>query len=162
VSIVLGPVLVISGFGFYTITNVVLGRFRRMPWESIAPSTTGALVSARWLLRACSVDRGCGARSGGLLAFLYWFFFSLSMYGAREDRPRVGDSFPTFRLPASDGSLYDSNTGTRTRRLLIFYRGSWCPFCTTDGSARHRSRRRDAARPDRRRGREDGGTTIRR
>jgi hypothetical protein len=118
--------LVISGFGFYMITTVFLGRFRRMPWEFIALSTMGALVSAALALATPSPSTVAAALvSAGLLAFLYWLFFSFSMYGAREDRPSVGDLFPTFRLPASDGSLYDSASAAGKRRLLIFYRGSW-------------------------------------
>ena len=122
----LGPVLVVSGFGFYMITNVFLGRFRRMPWEFIALSTMGALVSTTLAFATPSSSTVAAAFvSAGLLAFLYWFFFSFSMYGEREDRPKVGDVFPTFRLPASDGSLYDSISARGKRRLLIFYRGSW-------------------------------------
>ena len=125
-SALIGPALVIAGFAFYMITNVFLGRFRRMPWEFIALSTLGALVSVAVALVTPSASNVAGALvGGGLLAFLYWFFFSFSMYGPREDRPRVGEVFPAFRLPASDGSLYDSIAGKGKRRLLIFYRGSW-------------------------------------
>lgn len=126
VSALLGPALVIAGFAVYMITNVFLGRFRRLPWEFIALSTVGALISAASAVAAPSASTvGAAFVSGGLLAFLYWFFFSFSMYGPREDRPRVGDPFPTFRLPASDGSLYDSMAAAGKPRLLIFYRGSW-------------------------------------
>ena len=116
----------IAGFAAYMTTNVAFGRFRRIPWEFIALSTSGALVSVVFAVATPSMSTIAAALvSGALLAFLYWFFFSFSMYGAREDRPRVGDVFPTFRLPASDGSLYDSIAGRGKRRLLIFYRGSW-------------------------------------
>jgi hypothetical protein len=126
VSALIGPVLVIAGFAFYMITNVFLGRFRRLPWEFIALSTLGALVSVAYAVATPSPSTVAGALVGGaLLAFLYWFFFSFSMYGPREDRPCVGDVFPAFRLPASDGSLYESIAGNGGRRLLIFYRGSW-------------------------------------
>jgi peroxiredoxin len=47
------------------------------------------------------------------------------MYGDREDRPRVGDRFPAFRLPTSDGGVFDLAAGRGKRHLLIFYRGSW-------------------------------------
>ena len=125
-SALVGPGLVIAGFAFYMITNVFLGRFRRMPWEFIAVSTSGALVAVAFAIATPSPSTVAAALvSGGLLAFLYWFFLSFSMYGPREDRPRVGEVFPTFRLPASDGSLYDSIAGDGKRRLLIFYRGSW-------------------------------------
>jgi peroxiredoxin len=47
------------------------------------------------------------------------------MYAGREDRPRVGDRFPEFRLPASDGVVFDLAAEHGKRHLLIFYRGSW-------------------------------------
>jgi hypothetical protein len=125
-TILLGPAVVISGFAFYMITNVWLGRFRRMPWEFIGLSTLGAAVSVALAVVAPSTSAVLAAlASTALLALLFWFFFSFSMYGTREDRPRVGDPFPAFRLPASDGSLYDSTSARGTRQLLIFYRGSW-------------------------------------
>lgn len=122
----LGPLLVVLGFGLYMITNVWLGRFRRLPWEFLALSTVGAVFSAGLALSAPSTSAAVAAlASAALLAFFYWFFFSFSMYGAREDRPRVGDPFPAFRLPDSQGALFDSISGDGKRRLLIFYRGSW-------------------------------------
>ena len=51
--------------------------------------------------------------------------FAYSMYAPREDRPRVGDRFPDFRLPSSDGAVFDLAAGRGKRHLLIFYRGSW-------------------------------------
>ena len=125
-TVLLGPAVVIAGFAFYMITNVWLGRFRRVPWEFLALSTLGALVSVTLAVRSPSTAGLLAAlASAALLAFLFWFFLSFSMYGPREDRPRVGDPFPAFRLPASDGSLYDSASGRGRRQLLIFYRGSW-------------------------------------
>lgn len=121
-----GPVLVIAGFGLYLLATVVLARFRRMPWEFLALSTAGALLSAVVAVRTPSPSMlAAAAVSAGLLAGLYWFFFAFSMYGPREDRPRVGDLFPPFQLPASDGSLYAWASTATKRRLLIFYRGSW-------------------------------------
>jgi hypothetical protein len=42
---VLGPILVIAGFALYMTTNTQLGRFRRMPWEFLAVSSSGVLHS---------------------------------------------------------------------------------------------------------------------
>jgi hypothetical protein len=122
----LGPALVASSFGLYMITNVWLGRFRRIPWEFLALSALGGGISVAHALMAPSYSTALAALAGvALLAFLVWFFFSFSMYGEREDRPRVGDAFPAFRLPCSDGSIFDSVSTRGTRHLLIFYRGSW-------------------------------------
>jgi len=122
----LGPTLVVAGFALYMAANVWLGRFRRVPWEFLTVSAAGALLS---LSRAFTAPSGSTVVAAGvsvvLSGLLVWFFFSFSMYGPREDRPRVGDRFPDFRLPASDGEMFDSATAGRNRRLLIFYRGSW-------------------------------------
>jgi hypothetical protein len=63
--------------------------------------------------------------SASFSALLIWFFFVYSMYVGREDRPRVGDRFPEFRLPTSDGVMFDLAAERGKRHRLIFYRGSW-------------------------------------
>ncbi|HKA13928.1 MAG TPA: hypothetical protein VKH41_02835 [Myxococcota bacterium] len=122
----LGPILVIAGFALYFATTTRLGRFRRVPWEFLAVSALGVAVSVLGVVAAPSTSSAVAAlASAALFAGLLWFFFSLSMYGPREDRPRVGDPFPAFRLPSSDGAIYDSMSARGKRLLLIFYRGSW-------------------------------------
>ena|SRR5215475_13615597 len=124
--VVLGPVLVLSGFGLYMLSNTQLGRFRRMPWEFLAVSALGVVVAVATALREGGTANAIAAiASAVLLAFLLWFFFVYSMYTTREDRPRVGDSFPEFRLPTSDGGVFDLAAERGKRHLLIFYRGSW-------------------------------------
>ena len=41
----LGPVLVLSGFGLYMVTNTLLGRFRRTPREFLAISLLGVIAA---------------------------------------------------------------------------------------------------------------------
>jgi hypothetical protein len=124
--ILLGPVLVLSGFGLYMLSNTQLGRFRRIPWEFLAVSALGGIVAVATALREGGTASAIGAiASAALLAFLVWFFFVYSMYAAREDDPRVGDRFPDFRLPTSDGGVFDLAAERGKRHLLIFYRGSW-------------------------------------
>jgi len=121
-----GPLLVLSGFGIYMATNNLLGRFRRLPWEFVAVSTLGVIVACWLALRDDSAANIVAAAvSVTLFAFLVWYFFVYSMYAPREDRPRVGDRFPDFRLPSSDGAAFDLAAGRGKRHLLIFYRGSW-------------------------------------
>jgi len=122
----IGPVVVLSGFGLYVLSNVWLGRFRRMPYEFVTVSAAGALYAvARAFMTPSTAAAIAALVSVALFGGLCWMWFSYSMYGQREDRPRVGDRFPEFRLPASDGSLYAFAAADRKRRLLIFYRGSW-------------------------------------
>src|SRR5258705_2444568 len=120
-----GPLLVLSGFGLYMGTNTMLGRFRRMPWEFLAVSAIGVVVAIGIALRSGGTANTVAAVvSVALGAFLVWFFFVFSMYEAREDRPRVGDRFPDFRLPTSEGGVFDFGAVRGKRHLLIFYRGS--------------------------------------
>jgi len=60
-----------------------------------------------------------------IVVFSAWFVFSFTMYDRREDRPRVGDHFPDFTLPASDGTTFSLAAARGRRVLLIFYRGAW-------------------------------------
>jgi len=126
VSHLVGPIVVLSGFFLYLASNVGLGRFRRLPFEFLAVSSLGALYA---VVRAFTVPSVAATASAvvsiALLSGICWMWFSYSMYGERADRVRVGDRFPDFRLPASDGSLYVFAAEDRKRRLLIFYRGSW-------------------------------------
>jgi hypothetical protein len=119
----LGPILVIAGFALYMTTNTQLGRFRWMPWEFLAVSASGVLHSLGYLVTHPAFSTGIAAAiSVALGSMLGWFFFSFSMYGPREDRPRVGDRFPHFILPASDGGVFDLAAARGRRRLLLFYR----------------------------------------
>jgi hypothetical protein len=123
---VLPPLIAAGSFGLYFLTSLRLARYRRVPWEFLAAIAACAGLGVYLWWRAPGIGTAVGALlSVGILAFACWFLFSFTMYGPREDRPRVGDVFPTFRLPASDGSLYDSIAGNGKPRLLIFYRGSW-------------------------------------
>jgi hypothetical protein len=122
----LGPLLVLAGFALYFVTSTRLGRFRRIPWEWLAVSGLGAAIAVgNALAHGGALGWASALTSLALLGFLLWFFFGFTMYGPREDRPRVGDPFPAFRLPASDGSLFDLAEHRGKRILLIFYRGSW-------------------------------------
>ena len=122
----IGPLLVLSGFGFYMLTNVTLGRFRRMPWEFLAVSASGVLHAIAHRIftpgTPATISLLVTLALGG---FVVWFFFFFSMYEKREDRPRVGDRFPDFKLPTSDGGVMDFAAERGKRHLLIFYRGTW-------------------------------------
>jgi hypothetical protein len=122
----IGPLLVLSGFGLYMASNTLLGRFRRIPWEFLAVSAAGAVAAVILAARESGTAATVGAGASIVLfALLLWFFFGYSMYAAREDRPRVGDRFPQFRLPTSNGAVFDLASERGRRHLLLFYRGSW-------------------------------------
>ena len=122
----LGPFVVLSGFGLYMASNTLLGRFRRVPWEFLAVSAAGVIAAVVLAAREPGTAATVAAAvSVVLFGLLLWFFFGYSMYAAREDRPRVGDRFPQFRLPTSDGAVFDLASERGRRHLLLFYRGSW-------------------------------------
>ena len=122
----LGPLLVLSGFGLYMASNTLLGRFRRVPWEFLAVSAVGVIAALILAARGPGMAATVGAAASVVLfALLLWFFFGYSMYAAREERPRVGDRFPQFSLPTSDGAVFDLASEHGKRHLLLFYRGSW-------------------------------------
>jgi len=86
-------------------------------------------VSRRDFLRV-TAGAGAGTAIGaglalGILAFACWFLFSFSMYDPREDRPRVGEPFPDFTLPASDGSTFSLAAARGHPLLVLCYRGDW-------------------------------------
>ncbi|MGH7897498.1 MAG: hypothetical protein ACREQQ_06075 [Candidatus Binatia bacterium] len=122
----IGPLLVAAGFGLYMATNVSLARFRRMPWEFLAVSALGVLHAlGHWIVSPGTASAVSALVTFALFGLLVWFFFFYSIYGAREDRPRIGDRFVDFRLPTSDGGIFDFGAERGKRHLLIFYRGSW-------------------------------------
>ena len=50
--------------------------------------------------------------------------------------PPIGDKFPRFLLPSSDGHLVDSaDLFARGPTIISFNRGHWCPFCRLEAAA---------------------------
>lgn len=122
----LPPLIALGGFGLYFLTTFRLARYRRRPWEFVAVIAAGAALGLYQLVRAPGTGSAVGAAlSLGVLGFACWFLFSFTMYGPREDRPGVGDAFPDFTLPASDGSVFGLAAARGRRLLVLCYRGDW-------------------------------------
>src|SRR5262245_65500022 len=97
-----GPLLVLSGFGLYMLSNTHFGRFRRIPWEFLAVSALGVVVAVATALREGGAASAIAAIVSAVLsAFLLWFFFVHTMYAAREHRPRIGHHFRGLVRPTS-------------------------------------------------------------
>lgn len=85
-----------------------------------------ALFALGRLFVAPGVGAGVGAGIAlALAAFAGWFFLFYSRYGAREDRPAIGDRFPEFSLPTSTGGTFALAAQRGKPVLLVLYRGSW-------------------------------------
>jgi len=117
---ILGPLLAVGGFAAY---------YRRVPWPFLAIIAAGALIGLFGLIHRPGLATGASAAVAvGVLGLACWYLLSYSMFGVREDRPRVGD----FTLPSSTGEDFSLHASRGQRRLLILYRGDWCPFCQTE------------------------------
>ena len=63
----------------------------------------------------------------GWLAYVAWY----SDLGDRsKDRIKLGKRLPTINLEDYDGNALSSSDWKGQKRLVIFYRGNWCPICT--------------------------------
>lgn len=63
----------------------------------------------------------------GWLAYVAWY----SDLGDRSSaKIKVGKKLPAISLEDYDGKRVSSEDWTGERRLVIFYRGNWCPICT--------------------------------
>jgi hypothetical protein len=122
----LPPLISIAGFVLYFVITTRFGIYRRVPWEYMAVIVAGVVLGVVQLRRHPGLTTATGTLvAAAVLGFASWYLFSYSMYAAREDRPAVGDAFPDFTLPVSDGGTYRLADANGTRRLLIFYRGAW-------------------------------------
>jgi len=124
--LVLPPVVAAAALGLYFVTTFRLAVYRRVPGEWLAIMAAAAAFALVRAVRAPGpATIVAAALTAGVLGFSVWFLFSFTMYGPREDRPRVGDRFPDFTLPASDGTTFSLAAARGRRLLVLFYRGAW-------------------------------------
>jgi hypothetical protein len=122
----LGPLLAAGGFALYFAAMSRFALWERIPWGFLALSSAGALWSVVWLARAPGLARGAAAALAvAAFGFSAWYLLSYSMFGPREDSPRVGDPFPGFELATSDGGTFRLADARGRWLLLLFYRGDW-------------------------------------
>jgi AhpC/TSA family len=122
----LGPLLVLGGFLAYFAAVTKFALFERVPWAFLLVMSAGLALSVRQLVRGPSLGRGVGMLAS--IAFFglgAWYLFGYSMSGTREDRPNVGDPFPSFALATADGGTFRLEDGRGRYLMLLFYRGDW-------------------------------------
>ncbi|MEW6271418.1 MAG: hypothetical protein AB1689_19220 [Thermodesulfobacteriota bacterium] len=123
---VLAPLLVIGGFAAYMIATFQLAWFQRIPWLFLAIMVLGVALGVRAVWRRPRVWTGLSAAvSVAAFAWACWFLFVGTMHGPREDRPRVGETFPDFALPTSTGETFRLSEARDRRHLIVLYRGDW-------------------------------------
>jgi len=122
----LPPLVAAAAFGLYFLLTFGLAIYRRVPWEILLVMTAAGGLAIHRLVQAPGLATAAGAAfTLGLIGFACWFLFVFSTYGPREDRPRVGDRFPDFALPTSDGGTFRLAAARGRRLLVLFYRGAW-------------------------------------
>jgi peroxiredoxin len=84
-------------------------------------------MSHRYGQAAGLIHVWAGATLLGWLAYLRWY----SVFRGRDAKSlKVGTTLPVFRLESLDGHVVSSESFKAKAHILLFYRGSWCPFCT--------------------------------
>lgn len=129
-----GPVvMLLPTFGAlaYVMLPTVARTSRNMPlslalaWGAFALSLGGGIAQTEaGFLPA--VYTALGAL--GWTAYVFWYS---SLGGAAETHIKVGQSLPLFELRTPEGELVQSTAFHGRPLLLMFYRGNWCPLCTT-------------------------------
>lgn len=69
----------------------------------------------------------------GMLSLVGWVTYVgwYSELGDRsKDRIKVGKKLPNISLESYDGNKVSSADWIGEKRLVLFYRGNWCPICT--------------------------------
>ena len=124
-KIVLPPLISILGFALYMLVTVQFAIYRRLPFEYLGLSAVGAGLGILWAYRQPALGSVLSALiATGILGFSSYYYFSLSMFPAREVSPRVGDAFPDFTLATSSGEPFHLGSA-KARHLIVLYRGDW-------------------------------------
>jgi peroxiredoxin len=125
--------LTLGGFGAYLLLTLEAALWWQWPWPFVGVSALGVV----WALDSARRRRDVGTAvvavaSAAVFASGAWWLAVGSALPAREDRPAVGETFPAFRLPTSEGARYQFRAPRPGATLLLFYRGGWCPFCRAE------------------------------
>lgn len=103
------------------------GIYRRVPYELFAFVGASALVGLLAAIERPGVFvAGLFACELGALVLLTWYMGVGARFPRGEVSVRVGDKFPQFRLPDSEGVEFDSRAlAGKSTALYLFYRGDW-------------------------------------
>lgn len=122
------PVLYLSVGNLLLHHSATTSRWLPIPSLLAAIGTLAAILSS--LAGTTSPWTGSTALALGLgyVAYLFWY----SRFPARTDsRIRRGSPLPGFTARRLDGTTASSRELRGSPALLVFYRGNWCPLCST-------------------------------
>lgn len=132
------PLTFMSSLSWLTTLTFILGskfaptawiaRTRRHPWWAYALAGIGSIAGFLADLRAGAL---AAAGLAALLGYTLWY--------SRQHRPsqivEIGQRLPEFPLTTIDGEAVSSGVLTHQPHVILFYRGSWCPFCVAQVKA---------------------------
>jgi len=85
-------------------------------------------ISSRYEQAAGAIHIWAGITVLAWLVYLRWY----SVFRSRNAQLlKVGSQLPEFSLESLDGTTVSSKSFMSKPHLLLFYRGNWCPFCTS-------------------------------
>ena len=118
-------VLVLSIVTF--VVTLRAGIYRRVPLEHYALMGTSTGLALYAVVRDpswVSITVLCLSLSG--LSLLVWYIHFEAVFPRGGIRLKVGQRFPKFTLPDSEGGIFDSHrlAGDQSA-LYLFYRGHW-------------------------------------
>jgi hypothetical protein len=118
--------LVIASVAIYWLT-LKAGVYRRIPYEHyllLSGSIGGGFYA--WLQDPSWVTGAPPFIAALVAGFLVWYVHVGTVFPRSELHIKVGDRFPDFSLPDSDGKTVTANDlGGKRSALYLFYRGDW-------------------------------------
>ncbi len=122
----------LTGAGFFArlfLLPVARTSANLMPLSAVIASAA-ALGTSSWLRPGAHWQPGVYSLVIllGWLAYVFWY----SRYSHRESEILVvGNPLVPFQLKSAKGLDVSSESFLGSPALFLFYRGNWCPFCTT-------------------------------
>lgn len=121
----------IGGYLGYILIGRPSDRTRHL-WPVTVGSALGVVVAIAAVVsspRAEHVLSVLVALAGIAATLGYQYFYSRQHRSAAV--PEVGEPLPEFPLTTLDGERVSSRVLLGRPRVILFYRGTWCPFCMT-------------------------------
>jgi peroxiredoxin len=121
----------IGGYLGYILIGRPSDRTRHLwPLTAVSGLGVGIAVAAAAVAPHAEHIVALGVAIFGLAATLgYQYLYSRQHRSSKV--PEVGERLPDFPLTTLDGERVSSQVLLGRPRVILFYRGTWCPFCMT-------------------------------
>jgi hypothetical protein len=125
--VAIAALLLLASGLFVFFWTVRRGVYRRYPYELFVLAGASALVGLFAALESPGpVSVALAAVEGIALALLVAYVVKGARFSRGDVAVKVGDRFPAFRLPDSEGGAFESASMVgKSAALYLFYRGDW-------------------------------------